>query len=101
MTLDMELNVPKFADTEDHAYTDDGKYEKLNVEQRIENADSFAYVVISIALNQLIKDLEQFLKSSPGMTREARKRSGILPMVDYTGESDSVLCKSKSGPGKR
>ena len=53
----------KFADTEDRAYTDDDNYEKLTVAQRIENADSFAYVVISIALNQLIKDLKGFLKA--------------------------------------
>ncbi len=55
----------KFAHTEDHAYTDDDNYEKLIVAQRIENADSFAYVVISIAKNQLIKDLEEFLKVVP------------------------------------
>lgn len=55
----------KFAHTEDHAYTDDDEYQKLTVKQRIENADSFAYVVISIALNQLIKDLEQFLEVVP------------------------------------
>ncbi len=55
----------KFAHTEDHAYTDDDNYERLILAQRIENADSFAYVVISIALNQLIKDLEEFLKAVP------------------------------------
>jgi WD40 repeat protein len=55
----------KFADTEDHAYTDDDDYKKLTMAQRIENADSFAYVVISIALDQLIKDLEEFLKAVP------------------------------------
>jgi len=55
----------KFAHTEDHAYTDDDNYKKLIVAQRIENADSFAYVAISIFLNQLIKDLEEFLKAVP------------------------------------
>ena len=55
----------KFANTEDHAYTDDDNYEKLIAAQRIENADSFAYVVISIAKGQLITDLEQFLEVVP------------------------------------
>ncbi len=55
----------KFAHTDDHAYTDDDNYEKLIVAQRIENADSFAHAAISIFLNELIKDLEQFLKVVP------------------------------------
>ena len=65
----------KFAYTEDHAYTDEDKYQKLTVKQRIENADSFAYTVISIALNQLIKDLGQFLKVVPRDDQRGPKKA--------------------------
>jgi hypothetical protein len=70
----------KFAHTEDHAYTDDDNYEKLIAAQRIENADSFAYVVISIALNRLIKNLEQFLKAVPRNDQTGPKTIRDWPM---------------------
>src|SRR6266480_3576779 len=70
----------KFAHTEDHAYTDDDNYKKLIVAQRIENADSFAYVAISIFLNQLIKDLEEFLKAVPRDDQRGPKTARSWPM---------------------
>jgi len=80
----------KFADTEDHAYTEQNKYAGLTREQRIENADSFAYVVISITLNQLIGDLKQFLQVVPKDYQRTPKKVRS-PIQKFVGEKRQRL----------
>lgn len=58
----------KFANTEDRAYTDQDEYTRLFREEHIENADSYAYTVLSLRLNQLIKDLRSPFSPFPRMT---------------------------------
>jgi roadblock/LC7 domain-containing protein len=82
----------KFAHTEDHAYTEDDNYKTLTTAQRIENADSFAYVAISIFLDRLIKDLEQFLKAVPQNDQTGPKRVCQLPK--------DILDRAKRRPKK-
>jgi hypothetical protein len=55
----------KFARTDDNAYTDDDAYARLNRALRLRNADSYAYVVLSLHLNRLIKDLAMSLQTIP------------------------------------
>jgi hypothetical protein len=55
----------KFADTEDWAATDDKKYARLSQRKRIENADSYAYAVLSLYRRQLVADLRMLLETIP------------------------------------
>jgi len=53
----------KFAGTRDHAYTyEEDDYEDLTFQERVFNADSYAYVITSIALNELIKNENQLFQ---------------------------------------
>lgn len=55
----------KFADTNDYATTDDTQYKRLTQGQRVQNADSFAYTVLSLHTGQVIKDLKMALQVIP------------------------------------
>jgi hypothetical protein len=55
----------KFADTEDEATTDDADYAGLTRAQRIINADSYAYTVLSLHRRQLVPDLQMALQTIP------------------------------------
>jgi hypothetical protein len=55
----------KFANSEDRTYTDQDEYTRLFGEECIENADSYAYTVLSLRLNQLIKDLRESILAIP------------------------------------
>lgn len=55
----------KFAATNDYATTDDDTYPRLTQNQRLRNADSYAYTMFSLAGNALIPDLETVLQVLP------------------------------------
>jgi hypothetical protein len=53
----------KFADTDDYAYADEDEYAGLTREHRINNADSYAYTVLSLFRNTMVTDLEMALRA--------------------------------------
>jgi hypothetical protein len=53
----------KFAGTDDYAYTDEDKYAGLTGERRLNNADSYAYTILSLYRNRLVTDLEMALRA--------------------------------------
>jgi hypothetical protein len=55
----------KFADTDDHGGTDHRRYAGLSRRKRIENADSYAYAVLSLHRRQLVPDLRAALQTIP------------------------------------
>jgi hypothetical protein len=55
----------KFAGTIDEAYCFEGHYRQIDKPQRIRNADSYTYVVLSIYANQLIKDMTESCRVIP------------------------------------
>jgi hypothetical protein len=55
----------KFADTHDRAGTDHQRYAGLTQQKRIENADSYAYAVLSLHRRQLVTDLRMALETIP------------------------------------
>ena len=92
----------KFAGTRDNAYTyEEEDYEDLTYQERVFNADSYAYVTISIALNKLIKNenelfqvVPQDYQRSPKKVRSPiqkfvrEKRQGFVEKQVGSGESD-------------
>lgn len=55
----------KFAQTQDHAYTQELVYEQLTPAQRASNADSYAYAAISLCYGTLIKDFDDAFRVVP------------------------------------
>ena len=53
----------KFGGTDDYAYTEEDHYARLRLAERINNADSYAYTVLSLSANVLIKDLNTALQA--------------------------------------
>jgi len=76
----------KFAGTSDHAYTyEEDDYEDLTYQERVFNADSYAYVVISIALNKLIKNENQLFEVVPQDYQRTPKKVRS-PIQKFVGE---------------
>ena len=53
----------KFADTDDYAYTDEDEYAGLTAARRINNADSYAFTILSLYRNRLVTDLAMALRA--------------------------------------
>jgi hypothetical protein len=80
----------KFAGTRDHAYTYEEDYEDLTMEERVFNADSYAYVVISIALNKLIKNESRLFQVVPKDYQRTPKKVRS-PIQKFVGEKRQRL----------
>ena len=76
----------KFAGTSDHAYTyEENDYEDLTMQERVFNADSYAYVIISIALNKLIKNENELFQVVPQDYQRTPKKVPS-PIKKFVGE---------------
>ena len=76
----------KFAGTRDHAYTyEEDDYEDLTTQERVFNADSYAFVVISIALNKLIMNENQLFQVVPQDYQRLPKKVRS-PIQEFVGE---------------
>jgi hypothetical protein len=73
----------KFADTDDNAYTDEDTYARLTGERRLNNADSYAYTILSLYKNRLITDLGMAL-------RAIRRNDRTEPPAFTRGRADQV-----------